>query len=202
MTFDNTNQQPQDDSFHWPVARAKVNLTELATAALESVGGDRDKAAALFLRNLRNENGVEYEYRVSVAMRAWAMSVMVKADSDRRSSITKYASCADVPDQPDTPQSRMTKPNQPLSIVSLRSVQKVVWFDWTVVPGVQLRNATRVDLNLAAQRYFRQSSAEARRANWLSAIAEKLKDDTTKVDAVLKEKDVAALAVKHKVATN
>ena len=192
MTFDDTNQQPQGEPFTWNAQRPKINLTELAAAALDTVSGDRDMAVEPFLRSLRTKSLAEYEYRVSVAMRAWAMDVLRSADVRKRESIACDS---------DSAKGRMTKPNQPLSLSSLKSVA-YAWFDWPVLPGVALRDATRADLNAAAQSYFKNSDTMTRRANWLSAIAEKMEDDTTKVAAIFKEKDVAALAAKHKVTTN
>jgi hypothetical protein len=198
--FQETRTSDVIDTANWPGLRKKVDLTALAREALESVQGDREKAAPVFLRNLRNENLGEYEYRVSVAMRAWAHEIISMTDRKKRDAISEGAPTPR-DDSPEAKKARMTQPNQPLTASSLKSVA-YAWFDWPVLPGVMLRNATRADLNAAAQNYFKNSNTMTRRANWLSAIAEKLTDDTTKVADALKESDVAMLAEKHRVSTN
>lgn len=172
-----------------PGTLPSVNMTALAREALANSGGDRDRAAGLFLRQLKLLNPAEYEARVAASVRVWADQVIRNSDNARRHIIERGA----IPDPSGRPVSR-----QALSSESLRAAA-FAWFDWPVLPGVALRDATRAELNEAAQSYFKNSSIMARRANWLSAISEKLPDGSAKVSEVLTESDVARMAGSHRV---
>lgn len=197
MTLREVQNEPTPGvTFQWPVRKIepkpqpeKFSVREVAIEAYIESSGDPEASAALFLKRLRKDHRDFYTKKAEDSMRLWAQDQIKHARRGMRETLAFY------------PQGQMTTPNQPLTEASLRSVS-LVWFDWPVLPGVMLRDATKADLEKASAAYMAQATTHTKRAAWLRAVAESLPDDATKVSAALTEDAVAQLASTHGVATS
>lgn len=192
MTFhEASSEQTQGSGHQWtaPKAEKKINLTELAQDAVIESNGDTAESAALFLKRLKREHKDVYLLRAEDAMRNWAQDMIRHARTSLRGRLAS------------APSGAMTHSNQALDVESLNSAS-LAWFDWPVLPGVMLRDATKADLDKASLLYLSHATVYTKRGNWLHSIAEALPDDVTPVSAVLSEGAVASLASTHGVASS
>lgn len=178
--------EPDKGSWHPKGRQEKVGYTDIAAEAVQEADGDTAKSVDIFLSRLKRERREVYEQRAEYAMRNWAQDVVRQARRGLRFSIA------------GGPSGAMIKANQGLDSVSLRSVG-LAWFDWPVLPGVALRDATKADLAKAAGFYLDHAAIYTSRGRWLSSVANALPDDETKVSTALTEADVARLAFSHGV---
>lgn len=183
-------------AFQWPVLKSattpkeeKVNLTEMAADAVIEAKGDTAASVTLLLKRLRKDHRDLYNQKAEDAMRAWAQEMIRHGRGSLRTRLA------------DAPIGAVTEGHQPLNAESLRSVG-MAWFDWPVLPGVMLRDATKADLEKASGVYLCHAAVYVKRGNWLHSIAEALPDDATKVSAALSEDAVAQLASTHGVASS
>jgi hypothetical protein len=73
-----------------------------------------------------------------------------------------------------------------------RSVHVEMLLNYPLAGGLQLKDATRLDVQENAARYLRSAKAHRERGAWLELIAAQLPDDTCRVADVLTERDVQA----------
>lgn len=152
-----------------------ASITEMASAAIVEFGNDVPAAAEALLKRLKRENPEAYKEKARDALACWAREEVAQARNRIRTQIidgeaTGYR--APVYRQRD--------------IDSLRTYV-LSWFNWPLLPGVMLRDATRTQINEASGTYLRDAATFNKRGKWLAAIAERLPDDTTKVSTALTE---------------
>lgn len=165
---------------------AAVNLRHIAQEIVLKTDGDRVKGGELLLETLRAKHPVFYALKTEQCITYWAQNIIKDSRSHLRSCIA------------DAPRGPMSEPQQALSQGTLAAVANS-WFDWPVASGVFMRDATRVHLLAATDKYKRDAVTYTKRGRWLAAIASKLPDDTTTVSTVLDEGALGEMAAKFGV---
>lgn len=164
----------------------KCPLTDIASEACQKTKGDTTKGALLLLKILLTQWPDYYAETSERVMLYWAQDQIKGARSRWRNHIAS------------APTGHVPKSHQSLSSQTLESSADS-WLNWPVIPGVLLRDATRVELFQMAHKYLGDAETYTRRGKWLLAIAKALPDDHTRVAQVLDEEKVDALARKFKV---
>ncbi len=142
----------------------KVPLREILADVVKKTDGDTAKGAEMLLKRLRKQHAEFYKETARNVMLYWAQSQIRNARTALRSRIAS------------SPAGQMSTPNQALSQDSMKA-SAASWFEWPVLPGVPLGEATQVDLFTAAASNERNGSTLMKRATsepsvrWLSSSA-------------------------------
>lgn len=165
-------------------AGSDPDLGPLALECAQRADGDINEGATLVLQILRTKHPAYYADLSARVLHPWAVSLIRESATKSRARIAAIAS------------------NGAGGVFSAESMARFsdTFFKWQVLPGIDLRDATRKHLDQASGAYLKQARTNEARGQWLAAISAKLPNDTKKVSDVLTEKQVADLAKKFEVA--
>lgn len=164
-------------------AEDEPDLPTIALDCAQQAKGDIQEGANLLLQKLRVKHPAFYADLAARALRSWAIEQIRCSAKSSRDHIKALAPQGD-------------------SVFTAESMARFTasWMAWQVLPGIELRDATRKHLTQASESYLKQARTNTARGNWLAAIGEKMPDDTKKVADVFTEKQVTELAKKFEVA--
>lgn len=161
--------------------RPAAPVAQLAAEMVLRYGEHSDQAANALHSALRTEYPEFYEWKAERAMRQWCFEQIRMGRTTLRRQIA------------NGPKGRETVAIQSLDSASLAAVAG--WYDWPLLNGMKLGDATVVELEEAAMKYETDAGVYRRRAAFIRGVQSKLPHADARVRDVLAADDICRIAI-------
>jgi hypothetical protein len=161
--------------------RPSAPVAQMAAEMVMEYGEHSDQAANALHAALRAEYPEFYEWKAERAMRQWCFEQIRMGRTALRRQIA------------NGPKGRETAAIQSLDAASLAAV--VGWYDWPLLNGMKLGDATVMELEEAATKYETDAGVYRRRAAFLRGVQSMLPNADARVRDVLAADDLRQIAI-------